>query len=1319
MATLALAAVGAAAGSAFLPAGISVLGDTLSGAAIGSQIGALAGRTIDAALFGPSGQSRTFEGPRLTDLHVTTSSEGAPIPRVYGRARLGGQIIWATDFEEEVVSTTSNAGGSGKGVGGGGASVTTVNYRYYANFAVAICEGEISGLGRVWADGTEIDLGQITYRLYTGSQTQAPDSLIVAREGAGNAPAFRGTAYVVFERLPLAAYGNRLPQLSFEVNRHVDDLAQRIRGVVLIPGSGEFALSPDPVSQLFGGGASEAENVHTRQGGSDWRVALDQLQATLPAVTSVSLVTSWFGTDLRAGNCQLVPAVENRLKVTSPATWSVAGVTRATARVVSQRDGRPAYGGTPSDASVVAAIRDLKARGLDVTLNPFVLMDIAEGNALANPYGGSSQPAYPWRGRITVSPAAGAPVSADQTTAAASQIATFLGAAQPSHFAISGDSVVYSGPAEWSYRRMILHHAFLAKAAGGVAAFLIGSELRGLTTARSARATYPFVAGLVQLAADVKAVLGASTKVVYSGDWSEYFGHQPADGSGDVHFHLDPLWASPAIDAIGLDLYWPLADWRDDSGHRDASAGARSIYDANYLKANVFGGEGYDWYYASSADRDAQTRTAITDGGGKPWVYRYKDIRAWWLNRHYDRTAGVESAAPTAWLPQSKPFWIMETGCPAVDKGANQPNVFVDPKSIESALPYYSRGTRDDLAQFTYLRAIIDTFDPAAPGFDALNNPVSTVYGGRMVAPEQIHVYCWDARPYPAFPYDTQAWGDGASWRLGHWINGRLSAAPLAETVARILTDYRFDRYDTGGLAGNLDGYVIDRIMSPREALQSLELAFFFDSIETGGAIVFRQRGDQGPVAVLTRDDLVEPRPGAAVLSLTRAQETELPASAKLTYISSANDYAEAVAEARRLAGASGRVAQADLPVVMDAEAAARIADTWLYETWAARERASFAVPPSLLGLEPGDVLQITTDAGPQLVRVTEISDHGARDCSAQGIDPDVYGAAPAPVRPGRAGSGADVGQPLVALMDLPMLKDDQPPQAGWLAAAQSPWPGGVAIYASPETTGYTQRGLATAPALIGTTLDALPAGPLARFDYATRLRVSVPAGTLESVGVLQMLSGRNAAAVRGAGGRWEVLQFANASLVSPGIYELSVLLRGQLGSEDAIAVSVPAGADIVMLDGALARVDLALGEVGLPLNWRYGPASRDIGSATFATTTFAYSGLGLRPYSPVHVKATRSGGDLTLSWIRRTRIGGDSWEASEVPLAEDSESYVVDILDMGGAVKRTLTAGAPSIVYPAAAQVTDFGTVQAALHVRVAQLSAVWGRGAIASAVV
>ena len=354
------------------------------------------------------------------------------------------------------------------------------------------------------------------------------------------------------------------------------------------------------------------------------------------------------------------------------------------------------------------------------------------------------------------------------------------------------------------------------------------------------------MAALIQLAADVKAMLGPATKVIYAADWSEYFGHQPGDGTGDVYFHLDPLWASAAIDAIGIDLYWPLADWRDGRAHLDYLAGARSTYDLAYLRGNVHGGEGYDWYYASAADRDAQMRSPITDGAGKPWVFRYKDIKSWWSEPALTTApAASKPTTPTAWVPQSKPFWLMEIGCPAVDKGANQPNVFVDPKSAESALPYFSRGTsrRPDPAA---LSAGVDRRRsiPRIPAMSRTPIRCRRVYGGRMVDLARIHVYAWDARPFPGLSLTTSR--SGATARTGgsgHWLNGRSASAPLAALVGQILDDYGFAAHDARRLDGTVPGLSIDRIMSARDALQPLELAYFFDALESGGRIVFRHRG--------------------------------------------------------------------------------------------------------------------------------------------------------------------------------------------------------------------------------------------------------------------------------------------------------------------------------------------------------------------------------------------------------------------------------------------------------------------------------------------
>jgi hypothetical protein len=155
-------------------------------------------------------------------------------------------------------------------------------------------------LGRIWAD----TMAGITWRWYPGDESQTADPFIAAKMGAANTPAYRGTAYVVFEELPLGNYGNRLPQLSFEVFRPLadPDTAEGLtQAVTMIPASGEFAYATEGIRK-GSGGAQIPENLNALSDTADMVVALDRLQAMAPKVESVSLVVAWFGNDLRVAS---------------------------------------------------------------------------------------------------------------------------------------------------------------------------------------------------------------------------------------------------------------------------------------------------------------------------------------------------------------------------------------------------------------------------------------------------------------------------------------------------------------------------------------------------------------------------------------------------------------------------------------------------------------------------------------------------------------------------------------------------------------------------------------------------------------------------------------------------------------------------------------------------------------------------------------------------------------------------------------------------------------------------------------------------------
>jgi hypothetical protein len=148
-------------------------------------------------------------------------------------------------------------------------------------------------------------------------------------------------------------------------------------------------------------------------------------------------------------------------------------------------------------------------------------------------------------------------------------------------------------------------------------------------------------------------------------------------------------------------------------------------------------------------------------------------------------------------------------------------------------------------------------------------------------------------------------------------------------------------------------------------------------------------------------------------------------------YISSADVYPQAVAEARRLTGASGRVAEADLPIVLDDGQAGSLVESWLYETWAARESATFKLPPSTLALEPGDVVAVDIAGRNRLLRLTDVTERGVREIAALSIDPDVYDKIDASPRPSPQPAPVQAGSPAVLLMDLPLWNPLADAQSG------------------------------------------------------------------------------------------------------------------------------------------------------------------------------------------------------------------------------------------------------------------------------------------------
>ena len=876
-------------------------------------------------------------------------------------------------------------------------------------------------------------------------------------------------------------------------------------------------------------------------------------------------------------------------------------------------------------------------------------MDVAAGNGLPDPEGGVEQQPYPWRGRVRGRD--GAEAQAD--------VAALFGSADG-----------------WGLRRLALHYAQLASETGADG-LLIGSEMRGLTQTRDATGDFPAVEAFRDLAAECRSVAGPHVKLSYAADWSEYSGFR---GDGEVRFHLDPLWADPNIDYVAIDWYPPLGDWRDGAGGLDAEVYAGPD-DPAYLSAQIAGGEGFDWFYASDEDRARQVRAPILDqSDGEHWIYRTKDLAGWWGNPHFDRRGGVRDPSPTAWIAGMKPVRLSEFGCAAVDRGGNAPNLFLDPKSAESALPPFSTGERDDRMQRRVLEAILSHFED--------HNPVSGVYDGPML--EAADAWCWDARAWPAFPGRSEIWSDAAAWRTGHWLNGRLGggARDLIEALLRRggLTP---DEFEIGALTGEIDGYVVDRPMRTRDALEPLLAGLGLTAAERGGRVAVV---GPGPVDLaIDPDGLALPDTGARVIA-ERTLDLA-PGTGRVRFIDGDRDYqtgALAAPQARE-----GGVVDLDLPAVCSSSTARAVASRILRSGRSGRLIVHPA-PLDLLRLEPGDRVRLGDDGDPWMVGRID-----ADERPSAVLEPDIPPVTaeetpgPAAPRPPTA-----FGSPFLRILDLPALPGREADARPLAVVAAEPWRS-TEVWAGPAADALTLRGEVVRSATVGVLLTDLPPGPRHRWDMAAAVVVRLEGPAPQSASIRAVLNGANGLAV-GSGDSWELMQFTTAELIGQDMWRLAGLLRGQQGS---LTAGAPAGAIAVMLDEAPARMRLAPAERGLPLVWRAGEAGR----ASYQT--ISVEGLSNRPWSPAHCRAARrADGGFDLSWFARDRRDGDRWEGDAH--GADPLRFRLRVLDAGVEV-RSLEVHGQTFPYDAAMVAADFPDGAGEIAFTVAQWGDAWGWGA------
>lgn len=535
------------------------------------------------------------------------------------------------------------------------------------------------------------------------------------------------------------------------------------------------------------------------------------------------------------------------------------------------------------------------------------------------------------------------------------------------------------------------------------------------------------------------------------------------------------------------------------------------------------------------------------------------------------------------------------------------------------------------------------------------------------------------------------------------------------------------DQYDTSELEDvEVRGYVLTRMSAARAALEPIRMVGLFDIVERDECIVFRRRGAE-PVAMLAESDLGASYEGdepPALITTTKTQDYELPRQIRLRYQSYARDYepGEQLSPARH--GTVGvNDVTVDCPVVLDDNAAARLAEIHFRDAWTSRWRHTFFLDPAWHALEPGDVLLVPIDGRLHRVRIVSIDDQGLmlRRVEAVRDDPGSYVSLAIATQPPRGEQIVSLlGETDLELLDLPALREEDDNAGIYVAARRSgigqAWQGAWVHRSVDDGVTYQPVLALGSQAVIGEVVSAPASGNVYTWDNQGEYVVDILSGSLQSRTDAAVISGANMAAV-GAHGRWHIFQFGRAELVSPGRYRLTRLLLGRRGTEHLVNKVQPGDAFVLISGGGIYRLLLQSAEIGQSRIYR--PVTNGSPFESGTDQTFTAGGQALETFAPVRIRGTRDlSGDLTISWIRRDRLSPTLRDGVPVPMSETTEAYEVDILD-GSNVVRTLTSSTTSAVYTAAQQTEDFGSPPSSVTVRVYQMSSVVGRGTPAEATI
>lgn len=538
--------------------------------------------------------------------------------------------------------------------------------------------------------------------------------------------------------------------------------------------------------------------------------------------------------------------------------------------------------------------------------------------------------------------------------------------------------------------------------------------------------------------------------------------------------------------------------------------------------------------------------------------------------------------------------------------------------------------------------------------------------------------------------------------------------------------------------AVSVAGYSISSICDAADIIAPLRTIAFFDCVESGNVLRFPTRGKE-IVTTLTADQIgcfdggstgadgsssTNVPPSVAVV---RQDETTLPRSIRLHYKAVSRDYQDDEQDSP-FRSTSKAVDDQDIsiPLCIGDDQALQAAEIAWSDAWAGRNSYTINVDQSLAALECADCIGVPVDGFIQRMRIVRDSNAAfvLRKLSCVADDQGSYisfAVASPPVR--RPSTLAFLSPTLAVFLNIPSLQDIDNNAGFYVVAYPDPSSGnkwnGATFYQSVDGTNFSQSATATQAGTVGTMDTAVPASESVTWDTTTILTVNLPASeSFESRTDDAVLAGANAAAM-GADGRWEIIQFATATQITPTQWQLSRLLRGRRGTEYVMGSSQAGDRFVLVSTGDLVRIPMNVSQIGG--SYVYKVVSMGASFSAGNTYDFISRGTALVPFSPVDAVANYvSDGDIDISWFRRDRLGQTLMSGMDVPLSDFPESFQVDIVESPHSpsspvvIFRTLTTGTDSVRYSAADFAADYPGDSPAgpIYVRIYQMSLTMGRG-------